>query len=59
MEQSDQSMSGAIGVEQIRDRESISDQTELRVMIRLEQIGVKASGENCGRLEQSNNIIQR
>ena len=44
-EQSDQSMSGAIIVEHIRDEESISEQTELRGMIRLEQSGVKASDE--------------
>ena len=35
----------AIRVEQIRDEESRSEQTDMRGMIRLEQIQVKASGE--------------
>ena len=41
---SDQSMRVAIIVEHIRYGSSISEQTELRGMIRLEQSGVKASG---------------
>ena len=61
MEQADQSMSGEIRVEQIRYGASISEQSELRVMIRLDQSGVKASGgktrqigaerEHCGERE--------
>ena len=39
-----QSMSGAIRVDNIRDGSSRSEQIELRVMIRLEQIRVKTSG---------------
>ena len=38
-------MSREIIVEQIRDGASRSDQTDLRIMLRLEQSGVKASGE--------------
>ena len=38
-------MSGAIRVEHIRYGASRSEQTEMREMIRLEQNGVKASGE--------------
>ena len=38
-------MSGSIRVEQIRYVTSRSEQAELRRMIRLEQSGVKASGE--------------
>ena len=45
LEQSDQSMSGTMIFEQIRDGERRPDQTELRGMIRLEQSRVKASGE--------------
>ena len=41
----------AIRVEQIIYGENISKQTDLRVMIRLEQSGVKASGEKRGRSE--------
>ena len=52
-------MSGAIRVDQIRDGESKSEQTELRGMIRLEQSGVNTSGEKRGRLEQSKNITER
>ena len=52
-------MSGAIRVEQIRDGYNISDQTELRGMIRLEQSRVKASSEKRGRPEQSENITER
>ena len=52
-------MSGAIRVEHTRDVEIILEQTELRGMIRLEQNGVKASGEKRGRLEQSENIVER
>ena len=37
-------MSGAIRVEHIRDGSTISEQIELKGMIRLEQSGVKASG---------------
>ena len=44
-EQSYQSMSGAIRVEHIRDVTSRSEQIDLRVIIRLEKSGVKASGE--------------
>ena len=58
-EQENQSMSGEIRVEQIRDGESILDQTELIRMIRLDQSGVKASGEKRGRSEQSNNVTER
>ena len=35
------------------------EQTELRGMIRLEQSGVKESGEKRGRLERSENITER
>ena len=52
-------MSGEIRVEQIRYGEIRSEQTELRGMIRLEQNGVKASGEKRGRSEQRKNIIER
>ena len=52
-------MSEAVIVEHIRDGSRISDQTELRGMIRLEQIGVKASGEKCGGSERSENITER
>ena len=52
-------MSRAIRDEQIRDRESRSEQTELMVMIILEQSGVKASDRKRGRLEQSDNITER
>ena len=37
----------AIRVEHIRDGASRSEQTELRGMIRLDQSGVKARGENA------------
>ena len=52
-------MSGAIRVEQIRDGESRLEQKELRGMIRLDQRGVKVSGEKRGRSEQSKNITER
>ena len=52
-------MSGSIRVEHIRDGYIRSEQTELRGMIRLEQSGVKASGEKRGRLEKSKNITER
>ena len=52
-------MSGAIRDENIRYRASRLDQTELRGMIRLEQVRVKASGEKRGRSEWSENITQR
>ena len=52
-------MSRAIGVENIRDGESRSDQTELNGIIRLEHSGVKESGEKRGRLEQSENTMER
>ena len=48
-----------IRVEQIRDEESRSEQTDMRGMIRLEQIQVKASGEKRVRSEQSKNITDR
>ena len=35
------------------------EQTELRVIIRLEQSGLKSSGEKLGRSERSENITQR
>ena len=44
LEQEDQSMSGTIRFEQIRDGESRPEKTDIRGMIRLEQSGVKASG---------------
>ena len=44
-DQAHQIMSGKIRVEHIRDGEIRSEQMELRGMIRLEQGGVKASGE--------------
>ena len=59
MEQADQIMSGEIIFEKIRDGEIISEQTDLRGMIRLEQSGLKASGEKRDRLEQSYNITDR
>ena len=49
-------MSGAIRVEHIRDGKSRSEQTELMGIIRLEQSGVKASGEKSGRSERSKKI---
>ena len=52
-------MSRVIIVKHIRDKASRSDQTDLRVMIRLEQSGVKASGGKCGRSERSKNIKER
>ena len=52
-------MRGAIIVDQIRDKESISKQTEPRGMLILEQSGVRSSGEKCGRSEQRENITQR
>ena len=51
-------MRGAIRVEQIRDGASRSEHTELRGIIRLEQSGVKASGEKRGRSERSENIAE-
>ena len=58
-DQADQSMSGSSIVEHIRDGASRSEQTDLRGMIKLEQRGVKASGEKRGRSEQSKNITER
>ena len=58
-QQVDKSMSGAIRVEHIRDGKSRSEQTELMGIIRLEQSGVKASGEKSGRSEWSKKITQR
>ena len=52
-------MSRAIIVEKIRYGEIRLEQTELRGIIRLEQSGVKASGEKRGISEQSENITQR
>ena len=52
-------MSGAIRVEKIRYVEIRSEHTEMRGMIKLDQIGVKASGEKRGRSEQSKNITER
>ena len=49
-EQADQIMNGAIRVEQIRDGESRLENTELSVMLRLEQSGVKESGEKTWRI---------
>ena len=43
-------MSRAIRVDNIRYGASILEQTEMRVMIRLEQSGVKASGEKMGQI---------
>ena len=59
MGQEDQSTNGEIRVEKIRDGESRTEQTYLRGMIRLEQSGVKASGETRGRSERSKNITER
>ena len=52
-------MIGEIIVDHIRDRASRSEQTELKVMIRLEQSGVKTRGEKRGRSDQSENITER
>ena len=52
-------MSGSIRVEHIKYGAIISQQTELRGMIILEQSGVKASGEKRGGSEQSKNITER
>ena len=52
-------MSGTIRVEHIRDGSSRSEHTEMRGVIRLEQSAVKASGEKRGRLERSENILER
>ena len=51
-------MSGAIIVQQIRYGQNRSEQVEMRGMIRLNQSKVKASGEKCGRSDQSNNITE-
>ena len=59
MEQADQSIRRAIRVEQIRDGASISEQTDLMGMIRLEQSKVEASRVKHGRLERSENITKR
>ena len=59
MEKTYQSISGAIIFEHIRDGASGLEHIDLRGMIRLEQNGVKASGEKCGRLERSKNITER
>ena len=58
-EQAYQSMSGAIRVEHIIDGEIRLQQIDLRGIIILEQIGVKASGEKRDRSEQSDNITER
>ena len=52
-------MSVSIRVEQIIYGARRSEQTELRVMIGLDQRGVKASREKRGRLERSKNITER
>ena len=52
-------MSGSIRFDQIRDVASISEQTELRGVIRLEQSGVKTSREKRGISERSKNITDR
>ena len=52
MNQADQKMSKSIRVEHIRDGASKSEQIELRGMIRLEMIGLKASGEKPSRSER-------
>ena len=52
-------MIGSIIVEHIRDGAIRPDQTYLRGMIRLEQSGVKASGEKCGRSERNENITEK
>ena len=52
-------MSGAISVEKIIYGKIRSEQRELRGMIRLEQSGVRASGEKRGRSEQRENITER
>ena len=51
-------MSGEVIVENIRDGENRLEKTDLRVMIRLEQSGVKVSGGKCSRLERSENITE-
>ena len=58
-EQADQSMSGAIRVEHIRDGASRSEKTELRGIIRLEQSGFKTSGPKRDRSEWRENITER
>ena len=45
--------------EHIRDGASRSEHIDLKGMIRLEQSGVKASGEKRGRLERIENITER
>ena len=52
-------MIGAIIVEQIRDGENRSEETEQRGMISLEQSGVKTSGEKLGRSVKRDNITER
>ena len=52
-------MIGSIIVEHIRYGTGRLDQTELRGIIRLEQSGVKESGEKRGRSERSKNITER
>ena len=52
-------MSEAIRVDHIINRTSRLKHTELRGMIRLEQIRVKTSGEKRGRSERSTNIKER
>ena len=59
MEKSDKSINRASRVEQIRYGSSRLEQKELRGMIRLEQRGVKASGEKSGRSEKNENITDK
>ena len=47
-EQADKNMRGEIRVEPIIDGASISEQTELRGMLRIEQSRLRESGEKCG-----------
>ena len=58
-EQADQIMSKEVIVEHIRDGASRSQQTDSRGMIRLQQSGLKASGEKPGMQERSENITER
>ena len=59
LDQVDQITSTAIIVEHIRDGAIRSEQIYIRGMIRLEQNGVKASGEKRGRSERIKNITER
>ena len=59
LDKAENSTSGAIRVEHIRNGASISEQLKLRGIIRLEKSGVKSSREKRGISERSKNITER